>query len=104
MGAATRAVERLEGALSAVEAPDGASALEMGDTRARFKSAVDPFLDKIGLWRGDWRLFAPEPRKSNVTVSARFIGYGVSLEWTSPKLERTRRVGKVLYRPPHEVL
>ena len=53
-------------------------------THARLKSAVDPFLDKTGLWQGDWRLFAPEPRKINVTVSARIIGDGVSLEWTSP--------------------
>jgi hypothetical protein len=26
---------------------------------ARLKSAVDPLLDKTGLWQGDWRLFAP---------------------------------------------
>ena len=51
---------------------------------ARLKSLVDPFLDTSGLWQGDWRLFAPEPRKINVTVSARFIGDGVSLEWNSP--------------------
>jgi hypothetical protein len=53
-------------------------------THARLKSAVDLFLDKIGLWQGYWRLFAPEPRKINVTVSARFIGDGVALEWNSP--------------------
>ena len=51
---------------------------------ARLKDAVDPFLDKIGLWQGDWRLFAPDPRSINVTVSARFIGDGTSLEWSSP--------------------
>lgn len=53
-------------------------------THARLKSAADPFLDKIGLWQGDWRLFAPDPRSINVIVSARFVGDGVSLEWNSP--------------------
>ena len=53
-------------------------------THARLKSAADPWLDKIGLWQGDWRLFAPDPRSLNVTVSSRFIGDGTSLEWNSP--------------------
>jgi hypothetical protein len=53
-------------------------------THARLKSAVDPILDKTGLWQGDWRLFAPDPRSVNLTVSARFIGDGVSLNWESP--------------------
>jgi hypothetical protein len=53
-------------------------------THARLKEAMDPFLDRIGLWQGDWRLFAPDPRSINVTVSARFIGDGTSLEWSSP--------------------
>ena len=51
---------------------------------ARLKDAVDPILDITGLWQGDWRLFAPDPRSVTVTVSARFFGDGVSLEWNSP--------------------
>jgi hypothetical protein len=52
---------------------------------ARVKNALDPLLDATGLWQGDWRLFAPEPRKVNVYVSATFIADGVSLDWYSPR-------------------
>lgn len=50
----------------------------------RLKAAVDPVLDALGLWQGDWQLFAPNPRNINVSISARFVGEGAPQEWRSP--------------------
>ena len=41
MGAATRGIERFEGALEAFDAPAGAERLDSGDTRARFVEAME---------------------------------------------------------------
>ena len=41
MGAATRGIERFEGALEPSEAPSGAASLDAGDTRARFIEAME---------------------------------------------------------------
>jgi hypothetical protein len=52
----------------------------------RLKTAVDPVLDALGLWQGDWKLFAPNPRSINVSISARFVGGdGPPLEWRTPE-------------------
>ena len=52
---------------------------------ARLKQFVDPVLDATGLWQESWQLFAPEPDRANVALSARihFEG-GVVRTWRSP--------------------
>lgn len=35
------------------------------------KDRIDPVLDRTGLWQQGWKLFAPEPDRVNVRVSAR---------------------------------
>lgn len=51
----------------------------------RLKDKVDPFLDVTGLWQGTWQLFAPEPDKIDVRVTAE-ISYadGSTRTWQSP--------------------
>ncbi len=54
-------------------------------SHARLKAALDPLLDVTGLWQESWRLFAPEPQKRNVRVSAQFyFADGSTLRWDSP--------------------
>lgn len=69
----------------------------VSNLHARVKSSIDPFLDATGLWQGDWRLFAPEPRKVNVYVSATFIADGVALDWHSPRWTEMSVVEKFFY-------
>ena len=54
-------------------------------SHARLKNRIDAFMDATGLWQGNWRLFAPMPRKINVYVSARFVSGDVAVDWHSPR-------------------
>ena len=36
----------------------------------KLKDTIDPLLDVTGLWQETWQLFAPEPDKVNVKVTA----------------------------------
>ena len=49
------------------------------------RETLDPFVDAVGLWQGQWELFAPEPDKVNVRVVA-FVEFedGVMGGWRSP--------------------
>ncbi len=67
-----------------IDAPPVVSPVQAGA-----KAALDPVLDVTGLWQESWRLFAPEPKKINRAVSARFVlDDGVTLEWRSPDWRR----------------
>ena len=55
-------------------------------THARLKARLDPILDATGLWQESWQLFAPEPKKLNVSASAKFyLADGLTLQWNSPR-------------------
>ncbi|MES2920416.1 MAG: hypothetical protein V4819_02650 [Verrucomicrobiota bacterium] len=51
----------------------------------RLKDWVDPFLDVTGLWQGTWQLFAPNPDKIDIRMTAE-ITYadGSTRSWESP--------------------
>ena len=52
----------------------------------RLKSAIDPLLDLTGLWQESWRLFAPEPDKVNVAITAKITYADRSTHsWRSPE-------------------
>lgn len=57
----------------------------VSDAHARLQERLDPMLDALGLWQGDWQLFAPNPRGVNLWISARMVGEGAPLEWRSPE-------------------
>ncbi|MCA9603849.1 MAG: hypothetical protein R3A78_04620 [Polyangiales bacterium] len=64
----------------------GASGLPtIVDAQARLREWIDPFVDGIGLWQGQWELFAPEPDKINVAVVA-IVEFddGYVTDWRSP--------------------
>lgn len=46
---------------------------------------LDPFVDAVGLWQGQWALFGPEADKINVAVRA-VVEFedGATAEWNSP--------------------
>ena len=47
--------------------------------------SLDAYLDVTGLWQGNWQLFAPEPDKINVAVSADVtFSDGREVAWRSP--------------------
>jgi len=52
---------------------------------AKAKAALDPALDKSGLWQGTWNLFAPDVDKMNTCVTAEFLAAsGRTYQWRSP--------------------
>ena len=55
-----------------------------GRLHSSLKGAIDPLLDVTGTWQGSWMLFAPNPDKVNVRVSA-VITYedGFRFKWRS---------------------
>lgn len=57
----------------------------VGKAHDRLRRVIDPVLDKSGLWQGGWELFAPEPDRVNVMVTA-VVTYvdGTSRVWRSP--------------------
>jgi hypothetical protein len=51
---------------------------------ARAKQVVSPILTRIGLWQGEWTLFAPNPAINNAWVSAEIRDPNGELEtWNS---------------------
>ncbi|MEA5536402.1 hypothetical protein [Crocosphaera sp. XPORK-15E] len=52
------------------------------------KQAIDPLLDKIGIWQGTWQLFAPDVDKTNnrflaeITFSDNTQGIWYSPNWS----------------------
>lgn len=62
------------------------AAPDMGDWHRNLKEKLDPFLDVTGLWQGNWNLFAPEPDKINVAITAEVIfPDGEEIVWRSPE-------------------
>ncbi|MEA5512000.1 hypothetical protein VB715_19695 [Crocosphaera sp. UHCC 0190] len=57
------------------------------------KQAIDPLLDKIGIWQGTWQLFAPDVDKSNnrflaeITFSDNTQGIWYSPNWSKMSIE-----------------
>ncbi len=52
---------------------------------ARLANAIDPILDKTGLWQGNWMLFAPSPDNVNVRIGAKITwDNNVETEWRQP--------------------
>jgi hypothetical protein len=50
-----------------------------------FREWVDPFVDGIGLWQGQWELFGPEVDKVNVAVVGVVeFADGERVEWRHP--------------------
>lgn len=46
---------------------------------------LDPFVDTVGLWQGQWELFGPEADKINVAVAGVVdFADGARAEWRSP--------------------
>ncbi len=51
----------------------------------KLREMLDPLVDAVGLWQGQWELFAPEPDKVNVRVVAIVeFADGVTGGWRSP--------------------
>lgn len=49
------------------------------------KEAIDPALDKTGLWQGTWQLFAPEPDSVNTRFTAKLrFDDGSEFTWEAP--------------------
>lgn len=61
---------------------------------------LDPFVDGVGLWQGQWALFGPEPDKINVAVRAVVeFADGATAEWNSPNWRELTPLQKFrLYR------
>lgn len=58
----------------------------VGDWHKQLRDDLDAYLDVTGLWQGSWTLFAPDPDKINVAVSAEIIfPDDERLIWQSPK-------------------
>ncbi|MGB0581521.1 MAG: hypothetical protein ACPGVU_17630 [Limisphaerales bacterium] len=53
---------------------------------------LNPILKKIGLWQGPWDLFAPEPDKENIRITAEVIyADGGVFKWSSPDWRKKSR-------------
>ncbi len=50
------------------------------DGHQRVKDFLDPVVDTLGLWQGNWRLFAPDPDHMNTWVEAK-VTYSDNTEW-----------------------
>ena len=51
---------------------------------AAAKSVVSPWLTRVGLWQGEWTLFAPNPAINNAWISAEAVAPDGKLEtWNS---------------------
>jgi hypothetical protein len=61
------------------------SAPEVGNWHRVIKSELDYYLDVTGLWQGGWQLFAPDPDKINVSITA-LVTFedGKEVVWHSP--------------------
>lgn len=54
-------------------------------SHALLQEKIDPVLKVTGLWQGPWNLFAPEPDKENIRVSAEVLyPDGSVFRWRSP--------------------
>ncbi len=61
------------------------AAPELGTWHKNLKDRLDFYLDVTGLWQGGWQLFAPEPDKINVAITARVaFPDGREVAWRSP--------------------
>lgn len=61
------------------------AAPEMGKWHKYLKENLDAYLDVTGLWQGEWQLFAPEPDKINVSITANVtFEDGREVVWESP--------------------
>jgi hypothetical protein len=61
------------------------SAPETGNWHRELKSNLDFYLDITGLWQGGWQLFAPDPDKMNVSITATAtFEDGREVVWRSP--------------------
>ena len=61
------------------------SAPELGDWHRKIKNDLDAYLDVTGLWQGGWQLFAPDPDKVNVSITANVtFEDGREVIWRSP--------------------
>ena len=59
---------------------------QLGQWHQKLQDALDPYLDVSGLWQGRWLLFAPEPDKVNIELSAEItFPDGAHVQWHSPK-------------------
>lgn len=55
----------------------------------RVKTFLDPVVDGLGLWQGNWKLFAPDPDHMNTWVEARVTyGDGSQWSWTTPDWQK----------------
>ncbi len=63
----------------------------------RIKDFLDPVVDKLGLWQGNWRLFAPDPDHMNTWVEAKvtFSDGGV-WAWKTPDWRRRGHLEKFI--------
>lgn len=62
------------------------AAPDMGSWHRQLRTHLDAYLDVTGLWQGNWQLFAPEPDKINVAISANVtFPDGQEVAWESPK-------------------
>ena len=62
------------------------------------ENQLGPILDFTGLWQSPWDLFAPEPDKINIRVSASFVYQdGSSGTWYSPDWTRMSIFQRMLH-------
>ncbi len=55
----------------------------------RVKNFLDPVVDSLGLWQGNWKLFAPDPDHMNTWVEAKVtLSDGSVFRWTTPDWQK----------------
>lgn len=62
------------------------------------RNTLDDAIDGVGLWQGQWQLFAPVPDKTNCTLFAHIdFQDGSSKEWHSPDPKTFSILEKIRY-------
>jgi hypothetical protein len=85
----------LAAAFMAVALLDGFPALRESHKRAIHH--LRPVLNNLGLYQGDWQLFAPDPDQINTWVEARVVrSDGSTWTWTTPDWLRRSQLEKLM--------
>lgn len=63
----------------------------------RIKDFLDPVVDTLGLWQGNWRLFAPDPDHMNTWVEAKVtFNDGSTWTWATPDWRKRDHLTKFI--------
>lgn len=69
------------------------------------RDLVDPALDKLGIYQGEWNMFAPEPDTVNTRLSADIEYYdGTLAHWSTPEWRKLSYFQRIMRFREHEYL